>query len=440
MLELIQHLIHWIHLHPHWAALISFIIAFTESLAIVGLFIPGSMILCLIGGLVGAGILPASPILICAVLGAIGGDGLSYWLGYHYHQRIRAMWPFYKFIGLLNKGEQFFNKHGGKSVFLGRFLGPLRPVIPMIAGMMNLSPMRFLGANVLSALLWAPGYILLGVLIGQHIVAISPHHAGKILAEITIVLILFWLCYWLLRQQIINFFSKLNLQLQARWLMVENKLLKSMLRDAELPNSHRQVWLAIGVLSSGFAFLLLFAILTAGINVQVLNAPIYHVFSVLYRPTIHTVMTGITLLGEKFIILPVSILIWIYLLLRKKTRLAWHFLILIFVTVAALSVFKHLAHYPRPENVAAVIKEYSFPSGHVGLTVVFWGFLGWIFTQKTTNPHYRHRIAAVVCFIVLMVMVSRLYLGMHWLTDVIGALFLGLTCLSMAILVYRRSS
>ena len=65
-----------------------------------------------------------------AVVGAILGDGASYWLGRHYRARIRAMWPLRQHPGLLARGQAYFERNGGKSVFLGRFLGPVRAIVP----------------------------------------------------------------------------------------------------------------------------------------------------------------------------------------------------------------------------------------------------------------------------------------------------------------------
>jgi membrane protein DedA with SNARE-associated domain len=138
MLDHLFHgLIEFMRVHPAWAGFMTFWIALLESLPIFGYLLPGSLILTGIGLLIGAKFIPMWSITLSAIAGAIVGDGLSFLLGKHYHANIRQLWIFKRYIKWLDNGEEFFAKHGGKSVFLGRFFGPLRPMIPMIAGMMD---------------------------------------------------------------------------------------------------------------------------------------------------------------------------------------------------------------------------------------------------------------------------------------------------------------
>lgn len=96
-LHYIKIVIDWLHMHPHLAGVVTFCIAAIESIAILGLLVPGSVFMTGIGTLIGAGVLPFWPTLIWAMCGAIIGDGISYWFGHHYHDRIRLLWPFRRF-------------------------------------------------------------------------------------------------------------------------------------------------------------------------------------------------------------------------------------------------------------------------------------------------------------------------------------------------------
>ncbi|AOV17738.1 hypothetical protein BJI67_12360 [Acidihalobacter aeolianus] len=159
----LQIIVAWVADHPELAWGVVFLIALGESLAVVGLLIPGSAIMFAIGALVAAGALNLWTTLAAAAVGAVVGDSLSYWLGYHYCDHVRDMWPFRKHPQWLQTGERFIQRHGGKSVLFGRFVGPVRPIVPVVAGMMRMSPRRFLWANLLSALLWAPAYMAPGI-------------------------------------------------------------------------------------------------------------------------------------------------------------------------------------------------------------------------------------------------------------------------------------
>ncbi|WP_246094167.1 MULTISPECIES: DedA family protein [Mesorhizobium] len=105
--------------------------------------------------------------LISAFLGAIVGDGLSFWLGYRYHREILQRWPLNRYPELIARSEAFFERHGGKSVFLARFTPGVRAFIPLVAGMLQMPARRFYYANIFSAFVWAPSHILPGELVSS---------------------------------------------------------------------------------------------------------------------------------------------------------------------------------------------------------------------------------------------------------------------------------
>jgi membrane protein DedA with SNARE-associated domain len=157
-----RQLIDFITLHQDWAIAVMFITAFGESFVVLGLVFPGTTLLIAAGALIRSGNLSLLPIMIAAVLGAVFGDAVSYWIGRWFGGRLTGIWPFTRRPELLVGGVQFFRRHGGKSVFIGRFFGPVRAVVPLAAGMMRMSPGLFWIANVTSALVWAPMLLLAG--------------------------------------------------------------------------------------------------------------------------------------------------------------------------------------------------------------------------------------------------------------------------------------
>lgn len=145
--------------HQYWAPVIIFILAFGESLALISLFIPATVILVGLSVLIGETGLPFWFIWIAAASGAFVGDWVSYGIGYHYKWRIYKMWPFTKKPELLTKGQGFFDKWGIWSVFFGRFLGPFRATIPLIAGICMMPKHHFQWSNFFSAMIWAFGVL-----------------------------------------------------------------------------------------------------------------------------------------------------------------------------------------------------------------------------------------------------------------------------------------
>src|SRR5579863_1927032 len=115
MSDVVSTILQWINEHPNLAGLATFIISAAESVAIIGTIVPGSVMMTAIGALIGAGIIPFWSTLIWAILGAIAGDGISYWMGYHFKSRLNYIWPFKTHPSLLASGKIFFDKHGAKS-------------------------------------------------------------------------------------------------------------------------------------------------------------------------------------------------------------------------------------------------------------------------------------------------------------------------------------
>ena len=113
MSDIITPVLQWLNQHPQLAGLATFCISASESVAIIGSIVPGSLMMSAIGALAGAGIVPLWPIVIWAILGAIVGDGMSYWIGHHFKDRLRYIWPFKRYPNILESGERFFHAHGG---------------------------------------------------------------------------------------------------------------------------------------------------------------------------------------------------------------------------------------------------------------------------------------------------------------------------------------
>lgn len=171
----------YLRYHPAMGILFTFMIALIESLPILGTLFPGSVTMTAIGALIGASILPPVFTGLSAILGAFLGDCLGFWLGWRYRTQIRSIWPFRKFTKWLTYGENFFLKHGGKSLVLGRFIGPTRAAMPMIAGILCMRRSRFVQATAIAAILWSVLYILPGVALGAIALEFPPSQVTTVL-------------------------------------------------------------------------------------------------------------------------------------------------------------------------------------------------------------------------------------------------------------------
>jgi membrane protein DedA with SNARE-associated domain len=142
--------------HQNWAVLVVFVLAFGESLAFISLILPFWAMLVAIGAIIGGtNSLNFWMIVAAAATGAALGDWLSYWLGYHYHERIQSMWPLSNYPNLIENGRIFFRRWGAWAIVLARFTGPLRASVPIAAGIAQMPQLPFQIANWSSAFLWA---------------------------------------------------------------------------------------------------------------------------------------------------------------------------------------------------------------------------------------------------------------------------------------------
>lgn len=157
--EYSQLVIDFVRQNHWWALPVVFALAFGESLAFISLFVPAWAILVAIGALINASGIVFWPIWLAAALGAAAGDWLSYWFGNKFKEPIAHVWPLSRYPDLLPRGHAFMEKWGMLGIFIGRFFGPLRASVPLIAGILEMNYWQFQFANIVSAFLWA--YVLL---------------------------------------------------------------------------------------------------------------------------------------------------------------------------------------------------------------------------------------------------------------------------------------
>jgi membrane protein DedA with SNARE-associated domain len=184
--------------HPGWLIAMAFAFALLESLAIVGIFVPGIVLLFIIGAVIGMDLNLFVACWLAAMAGALAGDGISYWLGARFSDQVPRVWPLSRRPDMLAAGQAMFARHGGKGVFIGRFIGPIRPVVPLISGMMGMRPATFLLFAAPACLLWAPLYLLPGMLFGASL-ELAAEFAGRLAVVLLILVLGTWFVVWLTR-------------------------------------------------------------------------------------------------------------------------------------------------------------------------------------------------------------------------------------------------
>ena len=162
-----QQVVEFVRGHEAWAAPIVFALAFGESLAFISLLIPAWAALVGIGVLISSGNLNFWPVWVAGSIGAALGDWLSYWIGVKLGPPVAHIWPLSRHPELLPKGEAFVKRWGPFAIFIGRFFGPLRASVPLVAGIFRMPVWEFQIANFSSAFLWAAVLLTLGDVVGR---------------------------------------------------------------------------------------------------------------------------------------------------------------------------------------------------------------------------------------------------------------------------------
>lgn len=173
------------------------LVAFLESLAFVGLLLPGTVMMATLGTLIGSGAMGFYPAWAAGIVGCFLGDWISYFIGHGCKKSLKK-WSFLeKHRTMLNKTEHALHRHSVLTILAGRFIGPTRPLVPLVAGMLDLPPLKFALPNIIGCLSWPPAYFLPGILAGVAINIPADQHTGQFRALLLGVALLVWLAGWL---------------------------------------------------------------------------------------------------------------------------------------------------------------------------------------------------------------------------------------------------
>lgn len=441
--HLFQTILNYLHQNPQMGIWFAFLVAFSESLPIIGTIIPGSITMTIIGVLMGSGGLPFLPTLLIASAAAFCGDCIGYGLGFYYNERIRTLWPFKNYLKWINKGEAFFKKHGGKSIIIGRFFGPARSTVPLIAGLLKLTWLRFIVAAIPSALMWATLYLIPGVLLGALSREIPKEETtGFILYGIAIIVILF-IVYWLIQHFFTQLTRGMNTLTHKCWQSLARhrfgKMIIRLIKNHRNPEDHQPLTLLFCALLSGALFLILFFNVRAHGVFTRINYPIFHVLQTIRCSPLDHFLTAMSVFGAPYSVPVVAILLSVSLWGLKQKRASLHLIAVTLLAIGTAGFFKLLSHSPRPMGFAKIDLTSSFPSGHVTISLAVFFFIAYLFSDRI-QKNIRWIPYLIVSVLVFLIAFSRLYLGAHWLDDVIGALLCGTTVLLLCVISYHRFS
>lgn len=429
----------------HWGYFLIFLVVALECQAFVGLFMPGETLVIVAGFLAGRGIFDLDVLIATVSAAAIVGDSIGYELGRHLGRGwlLRSG----RWIGVrqnhLQKVDGYFRKHGGKSVFFSHFMHFLRAVMPFMAGSSRMGYTPFLFFNALGCIVWASTFTFLGYFFGESWRMLEKwmgRAAAIIGALLVLGLTLAWLWQWISRHET---------ELKAQWqVFTEQRQIVSFrhrfasqirfLQDRLTPGGYLGLHLTIGVV-----VIILSSWWFGGI-VQDLIAhdPLVEVDKQIAiwlhehaTPALTRAAVIVTSFGSPAFLTGASLVLGAYFLLQR----AWRHLLALVLTMGGGSLLnvalKSLFQRERPifEYPLLRLSGYSFPSGHAMGATLFYGFLAVFVMTRTRNLRWRVMTLLLAFLIVVLVGFTRIYLGAHYLSDVMGAMAAGLAWLAFCV-------
>lgn len=427
--------------------LIVFLVFFLESIVFIGLIVPGSAFLVLVGFLISLGLLDWNVALMIPLAIALG-DSVSFYLGEKGKHLFKDDNIIFK-PKYLEKSELFFEKHKNKSMVLGRFVGVVRPLLPFIAGLFKISRKKFIILDSISIIIWTAVYFSLGFFFGQAIDLIELWYkrSGLFVLFLAAFLLIVYLTkrFVVSRDGLISTFIKV-LYLYIRVFVFESRYYRKI--ENKFPGFFSYLKNRIATdRFSGLPFTLILlsflylAALLAGITEDILDYEA--IVGIDFRlagflesfrhPVLIKIFLLITAMGKlEFILIfaaAFSLVLWFW---KKRFHI-----VALWTAIIGSLIFnlagKFLIHRARPENGVYVESLFSFPSGHATLAAAFYGFLTYFLWRNLKSLKAKFNILSASFSLIILIGFSRLYLGVHFLSDVAAGFLLGLLWLIIGI-------
>lgn len=413
-----------------------FFIAFFEALAFVGVLVPGATIMVLAGFLATHGYFHIGDLMWFAAIGAILGDAASYYLGTKGTNFFRAENKLLK-ASYLDRAQRFFERYGGKSIFLGRFIGPIRPIVPFVAGLSRMRIRTFLFWNVVSGFAWAISHVLAGYFFGGVFALIKAWstRAGFLALGIVFIIVAVWFAFKksapviaFLRSVLRSIGDAIAASPAVQRFIQKHPLSAAFIRQRVNSATFSGLPLTI------FAFTIVYiALLFAGTTADVLTADVVvqadiraaNLLAVFRDADLIRFFTWVTLLGKWKMVAGFLLLVSLLLFIWNKKK----FIIPLWVTVIGAELFsfvsKMIVHRPRPPSAFYIENSFSFPSGHATIAIAFYGFCAYILFRLCAQWKWKVNMIMAGIVVITFIGFSRLYLGVHYLSDVWGGYLIG---------------
>jgi membrane protein DedA with SNARE-associated domain/membrane-associated phospholipid phosphatase len=419
-----------------WTYLLVGALAFLETGAFVGLVAPGEFTVILGGAVAGQGDISLPLILAITWFAAFAGDSVSFALGARLGRGFLVRHGDRFRIGeqRLRQVEDYFDRHGGKTILIGRFIGLVRALAPFIAGTSGMRYSAFAPYSILGTGLWSTALILAGYFASQSLDVVANAVGTGLLVFgvlvgtiVAITLAVRWLRRPENRRRLVEELEQRRLLrpllVFGRWVRPEARFLWARLTPGELG---LELTSLLAVLAVGLFLLISYWSVVAGDPGPTPgDRTWFDLAQDIRMDWLDGLAKGVTRLGASYVVLPLAALSAIALAVLRR----WAELVVLVASMAVIALggpeIKELTERPRPSGGLIDAGGYAFPSGHAAYSTFYTWLavtLAWSVVPGITR---RGLVIGVGLALTAVIGLSRVYLGVHWFSDVVGGWALG---------------
>ncbi len=421
---------------------------FVESLAFLGLLIPGPLIIIAAGFAAALGYLDIGDIVFFVVLAAVIGDILSYYLGWR-RRNLQNRESRVLRLEYLEKGKRFFAAYGYKGIFYGKFSGFMRPIMPFTAGISRVKIYLFFVYDFLAILIWSGVYVFGGYYLGVlwQILANWSTRLSLFLATVALFLAVFLALKWLIiksgrqfyaiiRSFAISFTQGILQNVYIKKFIVAHPglslFVKKRMDKEKLSGLPLTLLVVVFLYFCGLFAGSVWGILNSG-PIVLLDKRVENLLLQFRNPQLTEVFLWITMLGAWQMLTIKAFFLSIILWLWRRRYFIPAFWFGFIGTEFSVWLFKNIFHRARPLFAVYQEHSFSFPSGHAAMAAFFYGFVVYIFWRSGLRWRRKIDILFLGAIFIIAIGFSRMYLGVHYLSDVSGGYQIGFLWLLVAI-------
>jgi membrane protein DedA with SNARE-associated domain/membrane-associated phospholipid phosphatase len=382
-----------------------FLLAFTESIPLIGMILPGQTIIILVGFLVKLGMFGFWLAVLTATLGALAGDYFGYIMGkYTGHHFTLMETKFYIKREQFLKTKELVTAHPLKSIFFGRLHSLTRTITPFVSGASEINVRKFLSIDLLSSFVWAFISISIGFIFGKSFEK-AASFMGSFIIIGTIIAVIIIIAF--------NYAKKKSIKI-----------------------STADIFVFISSTLSAYLLILITHNIHRGSVFGILDNRINTLRPSLHSPILDTIMITVTSVGSEIFFVFISLLLFAYLYLKRSKAAAIVTGAILSTGYVALDVVKELIHRPRPLGMLDVY-GFSFPSGHATMTMIYAVLIVYFWFRWIRNIYHKNLLIGLAFATSILVGLSRIYLGVHYTSDVIAGFLFGIFYSTFGIVIYK---